>query len=145
MKNNSFLLNTLLAGILGLALLICVLVRTFLPGAVLPVLNIPAMTGLCLTALVAEFYLAPGAKRCYPAIFLLSGFSFGLLPLAAGFAGTGECWLLALIGAIVCTAVTWLYTSMVSRIASGNRAKAAPVLSALGLYLAVQCFTGIFL
>ena len=47
MKNNSFLLNTLLAGILGLALLICVLVRTFLPGAVLPVLNIPAMTGLC--------------------------------------------------------------------------------------------------
>ncbi len=145
MKNNSFLLNTLLAGVLGLALLICVLVRTFLPGAVLPALDIPAITALCLIALTAEFYLVRGAKRCYPMIFLFSAVTFGLLPLAAGFAGAGKCWLLALIGAIVCTAVTWLYTSMVSRIASGNSAKAAPVLSALGLYLAVQCFTGIFL
>ena len=82
MKNNSFLLNTLLTCILGLALLICVLVRAFLPGTVLPALNVPAMTGLCLIALVAEFYLAPGAKRCYPAIFLLSAATFGLLPLA---------------------------------------------------------------
>ena len=144
MKNNSFLLNTLLAGILGLALLICVLVRTFLPGAVLPVLNIPAMTGLCLIALTAEFYLAPGAKRCYPCIFLFSAATFGLLPLAAGF-GAGNWWKLALVGSVVCTTVTWLYTSMVGRIASGCKAKAAPVLSALGLYLAVQCFMGILL
>ena len=144
MKNNSYLLRTLLACILGLALLLCVLVRTFLPGALLPVLNIPAITGLCLIALVAEFYLAPGAKRCYPAIFLFSAVTFGLLPLAAGFgaAGRGRP---SLVGAIVCTLVTWLYTSMVSRISSGNKAKAAPVLSALGLYLAVQCFMGIFL
>ena len=144
MKNNSYFLNTLLTCILGLALLICVLVRTFLPGAVLPVLNIPAITGLCLIALVAEFYLAPGTKRCYPVIFLLSAATFGLLPLAAGFGAAGW-WKLALIGAIVCTTVTWLYTSMVSRISSGNKAKAAPVLSALGLYLAVQCFMGILL
>ena len=144
MKNNSYLLSTLLACILGLALLLCVLVRTFLPGALLPVLNIPAITGLCLIALVAEFYLAPGAKRCYPAIFLFSAVPFGLLPLAAGFGAAGW-WKPALVGAIVCTLVTWLYTSMVSRISSGNKAKAAPVLSALGLYLAVQCFMGIFL
>ena len=144
MKNNSYLLSTLLACILGLALLLCVLVRTFLPGALLPVLNIPAITGLCLIALVAEFYLAPGAKRCYPAIFLFSAVTFGLFPLAAGFGAAGW-WKPALVGAIVCTLVTWLYTSMVSRISSGNKAKAAPVLSALGLYLAVQCFMGIFL
>ena len=144
MKNNSYLLSTLFACILGLALLLCVLVRTFLPGALLPVLNIPAITGLCLIALVAEFYLAPGAKRCYPAIFLFSAVTFGLLPLAAGFGAAGW-WKPALVGAIVCTLVTWLYTSMVSRISSGNKAKAAPVLSALGLYLAVQCFMGILM
>ena len=67
-----------------------------------------------------------------------------LLPLAAGFAA-GNWWKLALVGSVVCTTVTWLYTSMVGRIASGSKAKAAPVLSALGLYLAVQCFMGILL
>lgn len=57
----------------------------------------------------------------------------------------GECWKLALVGGIVFTAVTWLFSSMVNRLASGAQAKAAPILSALGLYLAVQCFAGILL
>lgn len=57
----------------------------------------------------------------------------------------GECWKLALVGGIVFTAVTWLFSSMVNRLASGAQAKAAPLLSALGLYLAVQCFAGILL
>ena len=34
---------------------------------------------------------------------------------------------------------------MMERLSSGPVAKAAPVLSALGLYLAAQCFAGIIL
>ena len=42
MKNKMYLLNTMLAAVLGIALLIAVLVRTFAPIIILPALNIPA-------------------------------------------------------------------------------------------------------
>lgn len=145
MKHNTCFLNILLTGIVGLALLAGVLIRTFLPAAVLPELNIPFMTLLSLAALLTESYLAPGARRKYPWIFVFSAVTFGLLPLAAGMAAAGACWKLALAGGVVFTAETWLFTSMVSRISSGVSTKAAPILSALGLYLAVQGFAGIFL
>ena len=50
---------------------------------------------------------------------------------------------LAILGAVVFTAVTWLFSSMMDRLSSGPAAKLAPVMSALGLYLAAQCFMGI--
>jgi hypothetical protein len=50
---------------------------------------------------------------------------------------------LAGIGCVTFSATTWLFTSIQNRLASGPVAKAAPVLSALGLYLASQCFAGI--
>ena len=46
---------------------------------------------------------------------------------------------------MIFTVITWLYTTMLDRLSSGPVAKAAPVISALGLYLAVQCFAGILL
>jgi hypothetical protein len=52
---------------------------------------------------------------------------------------------LGLIGACVFTVTTWLFTSMMDRISSGPKAKAAPIVSALGLWLAVQAFTAIIL
>jgi hypothetical protein len=42
----------------------------------------------------------------------------------------------------VFTVTTLLYTSMADRMSSGPAAKAAPVMSALGLYLAVQVLCG---
>lgn len=143
MKHNDFLLNTLLAVVVGLALLICVLVRTFLPAAILPRLDIPMMTLLSLTALLMEHYLAPGGKRRYLPIFAFSALTFGLLPLAAG---VGEAvWKTALAGGIVFTAVTALYTSALNRISSGTAAGAAPAITAAGVYLAIQALTGLFL
>lgn len=145
MKHNTYFLNILLCGILGMVLLVCVLVRTFLPAAVLPQLNIPAMTLISLAALLLEFFLAPGAQRSYPWTFVLSAVTFGLLPLAAGMAAVTECWKLALIGGIVFTAVTWLFSSMVSRLSSGGQSRATVILYALILLLAVQSFTGMIL
>lgn len=143
MKNNQYFLNTALAAVVGIALVVCVLLRTFIPAIVLPQLSIPNMVLLALIALLLDHYLAREAKRCWICIPLISCLTFGLLPYAASFAGVMDALKLALVGAAVFTATTWLYTSIQNRLASGPIAKAAPVLSALGLYLASQCFVGI--
>lgn len=142
MKNKQYVLNTALAAVLGAALLAAVLVRTFAPRVILPSLNIPGMVLVSLAALLADRYLAPDAKRCYVCIPVLSALTFGLLPFAACFVDAREACRLGLIGAAVFTVTVWLYSSMLDRLSSGPAAKLAPLLSALGLYLAAQCFTG---
>lgn len=145
MKHKTYTLNTLLAVVLGVALLVCVLLRTFAPRLILPQLDVPNLVLISLLALVADHYLAPGAKRCYLCIPVFSAVTFGLLPFAACFVGALDALKLAAVGGVVFTVVTWLYSSMMDRLASAPVPKAAPVLSALGLYLAVQCFAGILL
>ena len=115
------------------------------PAAVLPPINIPNIVLVCLVALLIEYYLAPGNPRCYICIPLMSALTFGILPLVAGFACQHSFWKLGLVGGAVCTATVWLFSSMADRLLSGPKAKAAAFLSALGLYLAAQCFTGILL
>lgn len=143
MKNKTYTLNTLLAVILGAVLLIAVFVRTFAPAIILPELDLPNMVLISLLALLLDHYLAPGAKRCYICIPVFSAIAFGLLPFAACFVGALDALKLALIGCAVFTAVTWLFTSMEDRLSTGPAAKAAPIVSALGLYLAAQCLMGI--
>lgn len=145
MKNKTYILNTLLAAVMGIVLLAAVLVRTFAPAVIIPALNIPAVVLLSLAALVLDHYIAPGAKRCYICIPVFSVITFGLLPYAAGFAGVLDALKLAVIGGIVFTVTTFLYSSVQDRFSSGPAAKAAPIISALGLYLASQCLTGMIL
>ena len=142
MKENKYFLNTALALCLGTAVLIAVLVRTFFPIAVIPALDIPNIAALSLVALLIDHYLARGAKRCYVCVILLSALTFGLLPYAAGFSTLVEALKLAGIGGAVFTVTTLLFGSVQNRLSSGPAAKAAPILSALGLYLAAQCFAG---
>lgn len=142
MKKNTYTLNTVLAFVLGAVLLVYVLVRTFAPRMILPELDVPNLVLISLAALVLDHYLAPGAKRCYVCIPVFSALTFGLLSFAA-FLGIAEALRLTVLGGIVFTAVTWLFSSMTDRLSTGPAAKAAPVVSALGLYLAVQCFMGI--
>lgn len=144
MKKNTYTLNTLLAAVLGVVLLAAVLVRTFAPRIIMPHLDVPNMVLISLAALIADHYLAPDAKRCYICIPVFSAITFGLLPFAACFVGAGETLKLGILGGIVFTATTWLFSSMTDRISTGPAAKAAPVVSALGLYLAAQCLMGMF-
>ena len=144
MKDNKYLLNTLLAAVLGAALLVLVLVRTFAPMIIMPKFDVVNMVLVSLAALVLDAYFAPGAKRCYVCVTMFSAVSFGLLPFAACFVGAVEAVKLGIMGGIVFTAVTWVFSSMLDRISTGPVAKAAPVVSAVGLYLAVQCFMGMF-
>ena len=145
MKNKTYFLNTMLTCVVGTALLACVLVRTFAPIIILPELDIPNMVLLSLVALLLDHYLAPDAKRCYICIPVFSAIVFGLLPFAACFVGALEAVKLGVVGAIVFTATTWMYTSIQDRLSTGPAAKAAAFFSAVSLYLASQIFMGMFL
>ena len=142
MKKNMYFLNTALAVVTAVALLVCVLLRTFAPRVILPRLDIPNLVLLSLVALLADHYLAKGAKRCYICIPLLSALTFGLLPYAAGFLTVLDALRTGIVGAVVFTAITFLFTSAQERLSTGPKAKLAPVLTAFGLYLACQVFAG---
>ena len=144
MKKNTYTLNTILAALLGAILLVCVLVRTFTPRIILPELDIPMLALISLAALVLDHYLAPDAERCYLCIPMFAALTFGLLPFAACFVTGAKAAELALWGAGVFTLMTWLFSSMMDRLSSGPAAKAAPILSAFGLYLAAQALMGMF-
>lgn len=142
MKDKTYVLNTFLAAVLGAVLLVCVLVRTFAPNIIMPQLDIPNMVLISLVALLLDHYLAYGAKRCYICIPVFSALTFGLLPFAACIVGAVEALKLGVLGCAVFTATTWLFSAMEDRLSTGPIAKLAPIMSALGLYLACQVFMG---
>ena len=145
MKNKTYILNTLLAAVLGIYLVVCILVRTFAPNIILPKVNIPNLVLISLVALVLDHYLVKDARRCYICIPVLGALTFGLLPYTACFVGAGEAVKLALVGGLTFTITTWLFTTIQERLSSGPAAKASAFFSAVSLYMAAQCFMGIFL
>ena len=147
MKNQKYVLSTLLVAAVGIALAVCVLLKTFLPAMILPKLSIPNMVALSLIALYLDHCFVPNAKRCWACIPVFALLSFGLLPYAASFVGVPEAVKLGLVGCVTFTITTWLYTTILDRISSApisRFTKVTPFISALGLYLASQCFMGIF-
>ena len=145
MKDKTYILNTILTVVLGAAALTAALVRAFAPIVIIPALNVPNMVLVSLAALLLDHYLAPNAKRCYICIPVLGALSFGLIPWAAAFVSGMEAVKLAVVGGVVFTATTWLYSSIQDRLSTGPAAKAAPFMSALGLWLAAQAMVGIIL
>lgn len=145
MKNKTNILNTIFTLILAAVLLAAQLVRAFAPIVIIPALNIPNMVLLALAALLLDHYVAPGAKRCYICIPVFSALAFGLLSWASAFAAPAAAVKLAVVGGVTFTVTTWLYSSIQERLSSGPACKAAPLLSALGLYLAAQAMVGIIL
>ena len=145
MKNNKYFLSTLLAGVVFVACVAALLVRVWMPAAVIPVLNIPNMVTLSVIALLIEHFLTKGNPRCYICIPVFGALCFGILPLMAGFACQHTFWKYGLVGAVVFTATTFLFTSAQDRLLTGPKAKAAALITGLGIILASQCFAGIIL
>ena len=145
MKNNRYLHIVLLTAVLFAALCVAVVIRSLIPAFNLPALNIPNMVFLGMIALLLEYFIAGCNPRCYVCTFLFGAVAFGVLPLMAGFACVHDFWKYGLVGGAVFTAVTFLFTSAVSRIRTGPKAKAAVALTGLGIWLAAQCFAGILL
>ena len=145
MNNNKYLLNTILAAVVFAVLAVMLVVRVCLPAAVLPPINIPNMVLLSVIALLLEHFLTKGNPRCYICIPVFSAITFGILPLMAGFACEHTFWKYGLVGGVVFTVTTFLFTSAQDRLLTGPKARAAMVITALGIYLASQCFAGIIL
>ena len=143
MKNKTYTLNTVLTAVLTAVLAVMVVLRTVSPQLILMQFDIVSITGISLAALVLDHYLAPNAKRCYICIPLFAALSFGILPWAAGMVAVKYLLGLALTGAVVFTVCTFVFTSIQDRLSSGPAAKLAPIMSAFGIWLAVQAFAGI--
>lgn len=143
--NKTYALNTLLAGVVGIWLMIVVVLRALIPAVILPELDLPFMVLLSLIALVLDHYLVKGAKRCYICIPVLSILTFGLLPFAAFMVTGWEILKLALSGGAVFTVTTLLFSTIQDRLSSGPAAKASALFSAVSLYMAAQCLAGILL
>lgn len=143
MKNKPYLLNTLLAAVLGAVLLVMVAVRAFAPQVILPVADVPNLVLVCLVALVLDHYLAPDSRRDYLVAIPLAVVTFGLLPFAAGFATLGQALEYALVGGGAFTVTTLLFTTIQDRLSSGPAAKASAFFSAVSLYMAAQCLMSI--
>ena len=143
MKNKTYTLNTVLTAVLTAVLAVMVVLRTVSPQLILMQFDIVSITGISLAALVLDHYLAPNAKRCYVCIPLFAALSFGILPFAAGMVAVKYLLGLALTGAVVFTVCTFVFTSIQDRLSSGPAAKLAPIMSAFGIWLAVQAFAGI--
>ena len=120
-----------------------VILRALCPQLILMQFDIVTITAISLAALVLDHYVAPGAKRCYICIPVFAVLAFGILPLAAGMVALKDTLGLALTGADIFTLCTFVFTSIQDRLSSGPAAKLAPLMSAFGIWLAVQAFAGI--
>jgi len=145
MKNNRYFLNTLLAAVLFVMLTAGMIIRIAAPAAVLPVLNIPNMVLVSVIVLFLEHLIAPNNPRCYICIPVFAIVTFGLLPLMAGFACQHTFWKIGLVGGVVFTVTTFLFTSMADRLQTGPKARGALFMGCVGIFLAAQCFAGIIL
>ena len=143
MKDKKYTLSTVLIAVMTVLLLILVILRAVNPNLILPIFDIPMITGISLIALVLDHYLAPGAKRCWICIPVFAALSFGVLPMAALLVDVGSARGLMVSGAVIFTLCTFVFSSIQDRLSSGPAARLAPVMSALGIWLAVQAFAGI--
>ena len=145
MKNNKFILPVMLIVVLFAALLAGMLIQVYQSAAILPPLNIPGMVLLSVVALLLDYCFTKATTRNYPVLAIFSLAAFGALPLLAGFACIHDFWKIGLVGGITFLITTFFFTSAAQRLKTGPKAPAALVLTAMGIYLASQCFAGIIL
>ena len=142
--NKRYFSNTALVAVLAVALAVCRVLRTCIPFGVLPELDIPNMVLLSGVALLLDHHFGCQRKNDLW-LFLFAAVTYGVLPVAAGFAQLTQSWKLALTGGVLFWVMSWIFGSIEDRLTTGPAAKAAPALSILGLYLAAQCFGGMII
>lgn len=137
------LLNGILTVVLSLVLLGGFLWHVFWPNAVLPKLDIPAMSALVLLSLLLEYYVTDSRKRLWIPQILLAALTFALLPWAAGIknAGIG----MVICGAAVFAVLTVLFDSAAQRMEVTDVKKSGMIPMAFVMYLACRCFMGMIL
>ena len=143
MEKKNFVLNVLLAAVLGAGLLVGMVWKAFQPNVVLADLELPAIAALVLIALVIEYLWKGTQKRAWAVQIVLAAITFAVIPFAAGYAGTGIG--LILCGTVMFTALTWIFDSVAERLDVTCDCKCAMIPTAFVMYLACQCFMGMIL
>ena len=143
MEKKNFVLNVLLAVVLGAGLLVGMVWKAFQPNVVLADLELPAIAALVLIALVIEYLWKGTQKRAWAVQILLAAITFAVIPFAAGYAGTGIG--LILCGTVMFTALTWIFDSVAERLDVTCDCKCAMIPTAFVMYLACQCLMGMIL
>ena len=111
----------------GLGCLAAVLYRVFLSAAVLPAVGLPRRRPAPLLALAAEAYLSKGVpRRNWGLLSCWAPSPSGLLPWAAGLTAGTEAVRFAVVGGAAFGALTFLFTSLRERLASGPSGRLAP-------------------
>ena len=113
-----------------------------MPYVVLPELDVNACVGITLIALLLEYYISGEQKRNWGLQIVLAALTFGGFAMIAGrpYAGIKT----FVLGAAVFAVVTFLFDSMVRRLEITTDKKCAVIPTAFVLYLACQCFMGMF-
>ena len=143
MEKKSFVLNILLAVVLGAGLLVGIIWSAMVPNVVLADLEIPAIVALALIALVIEYLFKGTQKRAWAVQIVLAAVTFAVLPFAAGYAGAGIG--LILCGTAVFAVLTFIFDSVAERLDVTCDCKCAMIPTAFVMYLACQCFMGMIL
>lgn len=146
MKYHPLKRSALLAIVVGVTCLALSLAGALAPMAIMPRLDLVMILGLSLIALTLDAYLGAEPKLSWPALLantVLGGIAFGLLPWCAGVTGSSPVWVLGLAGAAVFGIASLLYSAALERIATGGKAPLAPAGTALMLFLAGQCLSGL--
>ena len=143
MEKKSFVLNILLAAVLGAGLLVGIVWSAFQPNVVLSNLDIPAMAALVLIALLIEYLWKGTEKRAWAVQIVLAAVTFAVIPFAAGYVGAGI--KITVCGTILFAVLTWIFDSVAERMSVTCDRKCAMIPTAFVMYLACQCFMGMIL
>ena len=143
MEKKNFVLNGLLAVVLGAGLLVGIVWRTVLPNVVLADLDIPSVAALVLMALLIEYLWKGTQKRGWAVQIILAAVTFAVLPFAAGYAGAGI--KLTICGTAVFAVLTWIFDSVAERMSVTTDCKCTMIPTAFVMYLACQCLMGMII
>lgn len=160
MKKSYYLINVMIVVEVFLLCGAVLLIRTFSPGSVLPQIDLPVLTVLSVIPMILSGYVQERAissseKNVYSdsgivpskgsrlISLLLAGASFTLLPYAAGWSAGLPLWKLFAAGTVVFGITDVIYTSMLERMTSGNRAPFPLITNGILLWLASLCFQAV--
>lgn len=144
MKKHPYMKNVILGIFVGIASLIGILTRCFFPAVILPKVDVPVIVLFSALSCAVTYYMNAEEGRDKIGSALLAGLTFALLPFCAGLVAGIPVWKLFIAGTILFFVTDLCYEAIGKRMDTGAFGKLAPFANGLMLFLASQCFQGVF-
>ena len=144
MKKHPYMTNVVLGIFVGAACLMGILTRSFFPANILPRVDVPVIVLFSALSCAVTYYMNGNEGRDKIGSALLAGLTFTLLPFCAGLAAGVPLWKLFVAGTILFFVTDLCYEAIGKRMETGAFGKLAPLANGFMLFLASQCFQGVF-